>query len=124
MVNYGLHLTAEYIKENVKRFMYVKDRNGAQIGLVVCDKKGNFGWSLYNKEKEWREEAELDKGLQIALSRAKKGKDYVDSDLTQRIVRFFTIPKYINNKEVCKLGLVREYLNRLQTMVEKRNNRG
>lgn len=118
MIDYGLG-----VKGKVERFMYVRNENKDQIGLVVCDKEGRLGWSLYNKDKEW-EEAELDKGLQIALSRAKKGKEYINLDLTQRIARFFTIPKYINNKEVCKLGLVREYLNKLQTMVEKRNNRG
>ena len=75
----GFYLTDAQIKERVDHFRYVRDKEKNPIGIVVLDKQGRIGWSLYNEVAE-RKEAEkkglipetasTDRGLSIALHRA------------------------------------------------------
>ena len=44
------YLTKEQIKERVDKFHYVY-AGTTQIGIIVRDKKGRYGWSLYNEKK-------------------------------------------------------------------------
>ena len=69
MKTYNWYMTDEQIEERVDRFKYIRDENYNPIGIVLIDKDGLYGWSLYNKNHE-EEKASTDKGLLIALSRA------------------------------------------------------
>lgn len=82
-------ITGEYItkKETADRiggFMYIRDSGRKPIGLVVWDKDGRLGWSLYNDDYET--EAFSDKGLLIALHRAETISDPI-MDLSRRIMK-------------------------------------
>lgn len=76
------YMTEEQIKESVKRFRYVRNEEHEPIGVVLIDKNGLYGWSLYNQEHE-DEQASTDKGLLIALSRAATVEDFKDDVRTR-----------------------------------------
>jgi len=81
----GFYLTEDQIAEQVERFCYVRDEERRPVGIVVLDKKGNIGWSLYNTGSE-DEMATTDKGLLIALSRATTLED-TKKDIGTRVMK-------------------------------------
>jgi len=91
----GFYLTDEQIKERVECFRYIRDEKKNPIGIVVLDKHGRIGWSLYNDVAERRaaeengciqEMATTDKGLLIALNRASDVAD-PETDIRTRIAQ-------------------------------------
>lgn len=78
----GCYMTAEEVAKRIEGFMYVRDNERKPIGIVVWDKEGRIGWSLYNEDHE--DEAFTDKGLLIALERAETVPD-PEEDLCRRI---------------------------------------
>lgn len=79
----GCYMTGEEVKKRVGGFVYVRDEERKPIGIVVMDKDGKIGWSLYNEDCE--DEAFTDKGLLIGLRRAIDILD-PEEDLRQRIM--------------------------------------
>ena len=69
MKNSGRFLTQEQIDEQVKCFEYIRE-DRKPVGIVVLDCEDRIGWSLCND----KDEPLMDKGLLIALSRAKGGR--------------------------------------------------
>lgn len=84
----GFYLTKDQIVEQVERFCYVRDEERKPVGIVVLDKKGKIGWSLYDMDHE-DEMATTDKGLLIALSRATTLED-TKRDIGTRIMKMAT----------------------------------
>lgn len=93
----GVYLTKEQIDAQVKSFRYIHDEEeNQQIGLVVLDMQGRIGWSLFNRKKEKDiplEPVSLDKGLFLALNRAKSGLE-AELDILIRIIKAV---KYLKN---------------------------
>ncbi len=107
----GFYLTEDQIKEQVECFRYVRVEERKPIGIVVLDKQGRIGWSLYNDvaEKKAVEEtglfpeiASTDKGLLIALNRAASGVE-AEGDVKNRIV---TALQYSKVSRLVAIGAV------------------
>ncbi len=107
----GFYLTEDQIKEQVECFRYVRVEERKPIGIVVLDKQGRIGWSLYNDvaEKKAVEEtglfpeiASTDKGLLIALNRAASGVE-AEGDVKNRIV---TAVQYSKVSRLVAIGAV------------------
>ena len=107
----GFYLTEDQIKEQVECFRYVRVEERKPIGIVVLDKQGRIGWSLYNDvaEKKAVEEtglfpeiASTDKGLLIALNRAASGVE-AEEDVRNRIV---TALQYSKVSRLVAIGAV------------------
>ncbi len=77
------YMAKKAVKEQVECFRYIRDDGKQPIGIAVLDKQGRIGWSLYNESHE-DEMASTDKGLLIALNRAKSGLD-AELDIENRI---------------------------------------
>ena len=107
----GFYLTEDQIKEQVECFRYVRVEERKPIGIVVLDKQGRIGWSLYNDvaEKKAVEEtglfpeiASTDKGLLIALNRAASGVE-AEGDVKNRIM---TALQYSKVSRLVAIGAV------------------
>ena len=100
----------DFLMSRVDRFMYVRDIRNEKIGIVVRNKRGQYGWSLYNDKKE-DEPAYRERGLRIALSRSEHKNYSILDDLDNRIKRwtefyrrrFGTYPEGV----FCKLAVVK-----------------
>jgi len=80
-------MTDEQIRERVLGFEYIRDGQNNPIGVVVLDNEHRIGWSLYN-EKHEDQPASKDKGIFIALNRAKTVPDPT-KDLIDRYERTY-----------------------------------
>lgn len=113
----GVYLTKEQIDAQVKSFRYVHDEGeNQQIGLVVLDAQGRIGWSLFNRKKEKGiplEPISLDKGLFLALNRAKSKFLEAELDIGTRIKKAL---KY--SKDVDKLAAASQCVQWMKAYAE------
>jgi len=110
----GDYLTEEQIAAQVERFCYIRKDNRQPIGIVVLDKQGHIGWSLYNESRE-DEIASTDKGLMIALSRAKGGLEAME-DIGMRVRRVRRAAK--SDDRLLQVGM---YVELMKAWVEKQD---
>jgi len=83
-----LFMSPEMIEEQTRSFEYIRGEENAPIGVVVLDNEMRVGWSLYN-EKHEDQPASKDKGIFIALNRAKSVSEPVQ-DLMTRLEKAYS----------------------------------
>jgi hypothetical protein len=119
----GVYLTKEQIDAQVKSFRYIHDEEeNQQIGLVVLNMQGRIGWSLFNRKKEKGiplEPVSLDKGLLLALDRAKSKFLTAELDIGTRIKKAL---KY--SESVDKLEAAFQCVQWMKAQAESINQKG
>ncbi len=119
----GIYMTAEQVAERIEGFMYVRGDGRKPIGLVVWDKEGRIGWSLYNEDYE--DEVFSDKGLLIALDRAETIPD-PEEDLCNRINKMCEYRKdgdssYEDSRLQRAISVIRHIKDQVRKEMERQN---
>lgn len=107
----GCYMTGEEVKKRVGGFVYIREEDRKPIGIVVWDKGGKIGWSLYNEDCE--DEAFTDKGLLVALQRAIDIPD-PEEDLRQRILAMAAYRSLDGSRLMRAIGYVRRMKKQME----------